>query len=403
MNDESFDIQSINVFDTKTNKFSKIKLDFIFDKIEDLVFEYEGETYVLKSNKTPKQRMLEKSMTDFGETYFPILAEKHPLYGIDPNYKLSRVELEEAISTELKNDKWKDSVIYKEVFIKNNNKCLEALIRAFVTFVATIRVKDQKEFEDSKKRKDKVLVVDYLLRFKEVITTYKKELKSFNWILTNFNEVVNDFNHDDRLKVLAHSLNANVGMFYKFMSEHKEEVVEINKEITTRSEDHKEFYNKLDETLDEMLKLIEDSISNIKHKICEIQSSFDKSGETSKYVFFVKSVLMNHQGIISEYQHSLGKIKEAGIDKEQIYLAKREFNERFKQYMDNMEMWAFNVGLLNKPIDKQQQLILDAQYMNILYYFEHRNEKPDWIEAILTDVTKHIKLLNESLEKVSKV
>ena len=115
------------------------------------------------------------------------------------------------------------------------------------------------------------------------------------------------------------------------------------------------------------------------------------------------AVLKEHQGIINEYNRSLDKIKEAGIDKDAVYLAKKEFNERFKQYMDNMELWAFDVCLLNKPIDEQQQLILDAQYMNILYYFEYRNEKPNWIEAILTDVTKHIKLLKESLEKLSNV
>lgn len=403
MNDGSFDIQYLNVFDIKTNKYSKVKLDFIFDKIEDLVFEYEGETYVLKSNKTPMQRLLEKSMTDFGEECFPVLADKHPLYGVDPNYKLSREELESSLLEMLKADKWKNSIIYKDIFIKNNRTRVEALVRAFVTFVATIRVKEQKEFEDKKKRKDRVLVVDYLLRFKEVIEIYKKENKSFSWLFTSFNEVVNDFNQDDRLKVVAYSLNALAGMFFKFINDNKEETVELNKTDTVRDSNHIEFYNKLDNTVDGMLKIIKDSIDNVKHKVEAIELRFNNSGETSKYVFFVKSVLKEHQGIINEYNRSLDKIKEAGIDKDAVYLAKKEFNERFKQYMDNMELWAFDVCLLNKPIDEQQQLILDAQYMNILYYFEYRNEKPNWIEAILTDVTKHIKLLKESLEKLSNV
>lgn len=396
---DSFDIQSINVFDTKSKKQSKFKLDFIFDKIEDLVFEYEGETYVLKSNKPPKQRSIEKSMTEFGEKYFTELADKHPNYGVDPNYKLTYAEVKSMLIEKLNTPEWSSTPLYKEVIIKKSAQYTEALIRAFVTFVATIRVTKQKEFEDKKYRLSPVISEDYLMRFKSLVLDYKANKHTLMWFTKELISITTMFKEEDRLRVNAQTLLSVFNQCIGFIDTNETDIGKAGE--TVRMERYTALYANFDKLIDGLIVTCNTELNKIYVKKHSVKEAFDKSGSKYKYVYFLKLAAKLHTDIINKYDSALDNIssiqQHENNDKDKIYQCKAEFGQAFKAYIEAMDEWALDVSVLNEPITDQGQLVLDAQIANVTYYLERRDEKPDWIETIIADLRVHVLKINDML------
>lgn len=386
--------RDILVLYSKSTKESKeVQLDFGFcNEPEDLLIRFGGDEYKLVSTKSPEQLHLEKQITAFGVREFPKIAEQFPDFGTSSTHMKFTDDISLALRERL------DRPGYKVVrrAIAKDQKVFTRICQAFAQYISATRTVEALQKELKERRRDPVYMLDYLKRYKEIMTLLinKENPPLRKYISDLFTEINKDIDMDNRRPIGSSKVLELLSPFMAVLQNYKDDLNKVSMEekfYAPGNED--EDRSNMWEAIYQASIATQTNLETYQMECEQKTQKFDEMKE-DKLHYHTNRVLELHKGLLKTHQDTFLHTKD---DPSSIGEMQQKFVTYLKGYVADISDWGCDFVCDTRPLSTFFTKMLELQYDTVFYYLEQRSKDEQWILHLVQAVSEHIPYLEKAL------
>ncbi len=378
------------------NKETKQQLKFSVDpnfytSADQLIVSIGGETYKLVTTKTQEQLKLEKAIVNFGSIEFPKLSKRYPDYGSSSAHLKLPPTLKDDISRIL------DKPAYKVIrrHIHKDEDILTRLVQSFAQYTAVTKTVEVLNKEAEGRRLDDVYLIDYAKRYLAIMDRFVDTATppTKGEISKMFESINADLDIDKRRPIGSAKVLSLLSPFMGVISKNAELINKLDKEVKYYDPamvDYQELWNSLLEVSKTTKTGIEDWLVSADQR----RQTYAEMTEEKFHYHATKAVKL-HKSILEKYNNSI-KLSEEDPDK--LHELQQQFIQDLNVYINDIENYGCEVMYDRRTIEDKLQKALELQYDVVFYFYERRQNDPNWIAKMLHEVSQHIPFLLRAIE-----